>query len=222
MAGRMIEYAANGGTAQGYLAEPAPGQGSGKGVIVIQEWWGLVPHIREVADRFAAAGFIALAPDFWDGQQTKKPDEAGRLFMALNVEDATKKLRGAAAALHAHGAKGKLGVVGFCMGGQLALYAAGALPDEIGACADFYGVHPNVKPDYAKIRGPVLLCIGEHDGSVPPATGREIAAKIQAAGGACDLHVFDAGHAFFNDHRPEAYHEASAKKAWELTLQLMG
>src|SRR5262249_48637789 len=94
MAG-MIEDAANGGTAHGYLA----GEGNARGIIVIQEWWGLAPHIKDVADRFAAAGYVALAPDLWDGKLTKAPDEAQRLFMALNIDDAGKKLRGAAAAL---------------------------------------------------------------------------------------------------------------------------
>src|SRR6266567_1705690 len=168
MAGGMIEYGANGGTAHGYLAEP-DGGGNGKGVIVIQEWWGLAPHIQDVADRFARLGYRALAPDLWDGKLTTNPDEAGRMLMALDVDDAAKKLRGAAAALHAHGAHGKLGVVGFCMGGQLALYAATAMPDDIGACVNFYGIHPKVKPDYARLKAPVLAMFGAKDASVTPA-----------------------------------------------------
>src|SRR5215510_480966 len=132
----LIDYAANGGKAKGYLARPE-GAGNGKGLIVVQEWWGLVPHIQDLADRFAKEGYLALAPDMWDGKKTTSPDEAGRMLMALDIDDAHKKLAGAAAALHANGAKGKLGVIGFCMGGQLALYSACALPKEIGACADF-------------------------------------------------------------------------------------
>jgi carboxymethylenebutenolidase len=214
--GEMIEYAANGGKAHGYLARPE-GAGNGKGVIVLQEWWGLVPHIESVADRFAAAGYVALAPDLWDGKKTRSPDEAGRLFMALNVADAHQKLAGAAAALHAHGAAGKLGVVGFCMGGQLALYSACALPGDIGACVDFYGIHPNVKPDYATLAAPVLLIFGEADGSVTPSNGRELCRVIQGAGKHAEVEVYDGGHAFFNDARPEAFHEASARAAWART-----
>ncbi len=219
MAG-MIEYTANGGTAKGYLA----GEGNRKGIIVIQEWWGLAPHIKDVADRFAAAGYASLAPDLWDGKLTKAPDEAQRLFMALNVDDAGKKLRGAAAALRAHGATGKLGVIGFCMGGALALYAASQMPDDIGACVTYYGVHPAVKPDYAALAAPVLGVYGETDGFVTPDVARGIEKSIVAAGGRCETHIYPApaGHAFFNDARPDAYHEASAKDAWGKTLAFLG
>jgi carboxymethylenebutenolidase len=217
MAGTAIEYRANGGKAMGYLAQPE--QPNGKGVIVIQEWWGLVPHIRDVTDRFAGLGYLALAPDLWDGKQTKSPDEAGRMLMALDIDDASQKLRGAVAALRAHGVAGKVGVVGFCMGGQLALYAAGALPDDIGACVDFYGIHPRVRPDYAAMTAPVLGIFGANDPSVPPAIGEEIARTIRAAGGKCTTHVFPAQHAFFNDTRPEVYDADSSAQAWRLTTE---
>ncbi|HEX8336572.1 MAG TPA: dienelactone hydrolase family protein, partial [Pyrinomonadaceae bacterium] len=93
MAGQMIEFRSNGGSTRGYLSLPEGGRGPG--VVVIQEWWGLVPHIREVADRFAAAGFVALAPDLYHGRAATSPDEAGKLMMALNIEQAEKDLRGA-------------------------------------------------------------------------------------------------------------------------------
>jgi carboxymethylenebutenolidase len=212
--GGMIEYRANGGTAQGYLARPDTG-GVGRGVIVIQEWWGLAPHIKDLAERFARLGYTALAPDLWDGKVTTDPDEAGRMFMALRIDDAARKLSGAVAALHGHGASGKVAVVGFCMGGQLALYAAGALPDHIGAVVDFYGVHPHVRPDYDRIKAPVLGIFGEKDEFVTPAAAREIQANVEAAGGHMESHLYPAGHAFFNDARPEAYHAASAADAWQ-------
>jgi carboxymethylenebutenolidase len=218
--GAKIEYAANGGKAQGYLAKPS-GKGNGKGIVVVQEWWGLVPHIEDVTDRFAAEGYVALAPDLWDGKKTTSPDEAGRMLMALDIDDARKKLSGAIAALHENGADGKLGIVGFCMGGMLALYTACAVPDEIGACVDLYGIHPRIKPDVAKLEAPVLLIIGEHDPSVTPQHGRELVARIEAAGKKVESHVYPAGHAFFNDTRPEAYHEASAKDAWQKTLAFL-
>jgi len=221
MSGGRIEYRANGGKAHGYLARP-DGAGNGKGVIVVQEWWGLMPHIEDIAERFAKEGYVALAPDLWDGKRTTKPDEAGRMLMALNIDDAHKKLAGAAAALHENGSTGKVGAVGFCMGGQLALYAACALPKEIGACVDFYGIHPNVKPRYADLDAPVLLIIGGKDKSVTPAHGKELAAAIQAAGKRATLKVYDEGdHAFFNDARPEVYHEASAKDSWKETLSFL-
>ena len=215
--GGMIEYQANGGKAQGYLARPAAG-GTGKGVIVLQEYWGLVPHIQDICDRFAKEGYTALAPDLFDGTVTKNPDEAFRLLMALNIDEMAKKLSGSVAALHAHGATGKVGIVGFCMGGQLALYAATAQPDAYGAVVDFYGIHPKVAPDYAALKAPVLGFFAEQDGFVTPAAGREIKAHVDKAGGRMDIHVYPGQHAFFNDRRPEVYDKASADDAWHKTL----
>src|SRR5262247_4372868 len=122
MPGKMVSFPTNGHTTQGYLATPPSGKG--RGVIVIQEWWGLVPHIKNVCDRFAAEGFSALAPDMYHGQTASEPDGAGKLFMALNIEQAEKDLRGAASYLAGQSSTAKLGAVGFCMGGQLALFAA--------------------------------------------------------------------------------------------------
>jgi carboxymethylenebutenolidase len=129
MAGQIVQFSSNGGTCQGYLAKPESGRGPG--VVVIQEWWGLVDHIKEVADRLAREGFVALAPDLYHGKSTKSPDEAGKLFMALNIDRAEKDLWGAVRfVLEQKETTGKtLGTVGFCMGGQLSLYAACANAD---------------------------------------------------------------------------------------------
>src|SRR6185503_7134109 len=138
MTRKMVEFASNGSTASGYLSKPASGKGPG--VIVIQEWWGLVDHIKEVADRFAREGFVAFAPDLYHGKTTKSPDEAGKLFMAFNIDGAEKDLRGAIEFLLAQKeTEGeKVGTVGFCMGGQLSLSAACVNPN-VGACVNFYG-----------------------------------------------------------------------------------
>src|SRR5438067_2722778 len=117
--GELVSFKSNGKEAQGYLAIPSSGRG--KGVVVIQEWWGLVPHIKEVADRFAAAGFVALAPDLYHGETTTEPDEAGKKMMALNIEKAAKDMSGAVDAVAERSSGDKVGVVGFCMGGGLAL-----------------------------------------------------------------------------------------------------
>ena len=98
MTGEMITFSSNGGTATGYLAAPA--EGKGPGVVVIQEWWGLVPHIKRVADRFAASGFLALAPDLYRGKATKSPGEAQKLMMAMNIDQAEKDLAGAVSYLN--------------------------------------------------------------------------------------------------------------------------
>src|SRR5215510_5898627 len=151
MAGEIVEFPSNGGTAGGYLAVPASGKGPG--VIVIQEWWGLVPHIKDVCDRFADEGFVALAPDMYHGKSTKSPDEAGKLMMALRIDQAEKDLGAAVQYLLALGSltSKKIGVIGFCMGGALALYTA-TKNQNIGACVVFYGIHPKVKPDFPNLK----------------------------------------------------------------------
>src|SRR5437879_4474746 len=140
MAGKMVDFPSNGGKTNGYLTTPASGRGPG--VLVIQEWWGLVRHIKNVCDRFAAEGFTALAPDMYHGKTASEPDGAGKLFMALNIGQAEKDLRGAVDYLASQSSSQKVGAVGFCMGGQLALYAA-ALNPSVSACVNSSGTHPN-------------------------------------------------------------------------------
>jgi carboxymethylenebutenolidase len=216
--GEMVQFAANGHTTSGYLALPPTDKGPG--LLVIQEWWGLVDHIKRVADRFAAAGFVALAPDFYDGQTTQSPDAAAKLFMALNIDRAAADLRGAADHLLGLSAVPgpRVGTVGFCMGGQLALYAGMALPERIGAAVDFYGIHPKVAIDPTRVTVPVQGHFGSRDGSIPVDGVRDLAAKVNAAGGQFELHVYDADHAFFNDTRPTAHDAAAATLAWDRTL----
>jgi carboxymethylenebutenolidase len=216
MAGSMVKFPSNGGTTDAYLATPASGKGPG--VIVIQEWWGLVGHIKNVCDRFAAEGFSALAPDMYHGQTADEPDGAGKLLVALNIGQAEKDLKGAAAYLGQHSSTKKLGAVGFCMGGQLALFAA-TLNPSIGATVDFYGIHPNVKPDYSKLSGPVLGLFAEKDTFVTPATAREVDAAIKKAGKQSEIHIYpNVDHAFFNDENKAGYDKAAAEDAWRRTL----
>ena len=216
MTGQMVTFASNGGTASGYLATPK--SGTGPGVIVLQEYWGLVPHIKDIADRFAAEGFVALAPDMYHGQIASHPDAAGRQMMALNIAATEQDLQGAATFVKSKSSTKTIGSIGFCMGGQLALYAA-TLNRDFGACVDFYGIHPNVKPDYSKLKCPVLGLFGETDGSVTPQVAHALQTAITQAGGRCDIHIYPkTGHAFFNDTRPEAYDAAAAVDAWTRTL----
>ena len=218
MAGKMVQFPSNGHTTDGYLATPPSGKGPG--VVVIQEWWGLVGHIKSVCDRFAAAGFSALAPDMYHGKTASEPDGAGKLFMALNIEQAEKDLRGAVKYLGGHSSTAKLGAVGFCMGGQLALFAA-TLNPSVGACVNFYGIHPNVKIDPSRLRGPVQAHFGKQDGYVKEDDARALVAAIEKAGKKVEAHFYDAGHAFFNDARPEAYDAAAAKTAGDRTLAFL-
>jgi carboxymethylenebutenolidase len=220
MQGQMIEFRANGRMTPGYLNAHA---GTGSGLIVVQEWWGVVDHIKQLADRFAAEGFIALAPDLYHGKQTKSPDEAGKLLMALNIAEAATDLRGAADYLLALPSvrPKKVGAVGFCMGGQLALFAAQEHPDRISAAVNFYGIHPKVPIDPAKLRVPVLAHFGRGDQSVKEADARALAARYQAAEASFEAHFYDAGHAFFNDARPQVFDQPSADLAWQRTLDFL-
>jgi carboxymethylenebutenolidase len=219
MPGREVEFQSNGGRDNGYLSAP-PG-GTGPGILVIQEWWGLNSHVRDVADRFAAEGFVALAPDLYHGKETREPDEAGKMMMALNVQQAAKDLRGAATYLLGEGgATGpRVGVVGFCMGGMLALYAGTVAPEQVGAVVDFYGGHPNVKPDYAELQAPVLGLFAEKDDFVTPQVARGLQTQLQGLGKQIEIHVYPGvDHAFFNDERPEVYAPQAAADAWRRTL----
>jgi len=219
MAGTLVQFPANGKTRSGYLAMPS-GRG-GPGVIVIQEWWGLVDHIKDVADRFAREGFVALAPDLYHGQQTKSPDEAGKLMMALKIDDVEKDLRGAIDYLLARAeVQGKrVGTVGFCMGGQLSLYAA-CLNPKVGASVDFYGVHPNVTPKLAQLQAPVLGFFAEKDAFVTPEVARTLERQLKGAGKQAEIHIIPGvDHAFFNDTRKEVYHPKHAEECWTTMVQ---
>ena len=221
MPGERVEFGSNGSKAQAYLATPATG--GGPALIVIQEWWGLVAHIKAVADRFASAGFVALAPDLYRGESTAKPDEAGRLMMALDIERAVRDLDGAVRYLLARPgvAPKRVGVVGFCMGGQLAL-AAGCKNASVAAVVDFYGVHPNVTLDFSTLRAPVLGLFGERDSFVTPDVAHALERALGEAGAAVDFHIYpDAEHAFFNDTRADVYHPEAALDAWTRTLAFL-
>lgn len=217
----MIEFQSNGGTAQGYLSLPEGGKGPG--VVVIQEWWGLVPHIRDVADRFAAEGFVALAPDLYHGDVARSPDEAGKMMMALNIEQTEKDLRGAIQyLLNQEATTGeRVGTVGFCMGGALSLYAA-SKNRQVGACVVFYGIHPKVKPDFDNLSAPVIGLFAERDQSVPPDAVRALEETLKEHGKQVETHIYPGtDHAFFNDTRPEVYDADAAADAWRRTIEFL-
>ncbi|MCV3216973.1 dienelactone hydrolase family protein [Plectonema radiosum NIES-515] len=222
MKGRMIEFnTSNGQVFSGYLSIPE--KGKGPGAIVLQEWWGLVDHIKQVCDRLAAFGFTALAPDMYKGEQTDSPDQADRLMMALGIDESEQILQGAIKALLANQActSKKVGTVGFCLGGQLSLYAAAADPDMVSACVDFYGIHPNVNPPIENIKAPVLGFFGEKDPYVTMEAVRELKKNLDDAGKTAIFYTYpDADHAFFNDTDPN-YHQQAAEDAWRHLRQFL-
>jgi carboxymethylenebutenolidase len=216
--GERVSFKSNGGTCEGYLAD-----GGGPGVIVIQEWWGLVPHIEDVADRFAAEGFTALAPDLYHGRASFEPDEAGKLMMALNLGEAGKDLTGAVDFLQQRTGRSKIGVVGYCMGGGLTLVLATLRPDAVAAAAPYYGVIPwaDAQPDWSKLSATVVGEYAEKDGFAGPDAVRALEAQLRDLGKDVTLHVHaGADHAFFNDTRSDVYDATASALAFGRTLEL--
>lgn len=221
MTSSMVEFPADGRNATGYFSLPASGHGPG--LLVIQEYWGLVDHIKQVADRFAAAGYVALAPDLFRGESASGPDDAGRRLMELDIPNVSRELGGAANYLLAHAAvtPKKVAAVGYCMGGKLALYAAGEYPESICAVVDYYGVHPKAEPRLDRISGPVQTHFAEHDDFIPTEQALDLVARLRAAGVEVEDYLYDAKHAFFNDHRPEVYDAEKAELSWTRTLAFL-
>ena len=217
--GDKVEFAANGTTANGYLAEPA-GEGPFPGVVVLQEWWGLVPEIEGVCDRFAGEGFVALAPDLFHGETTDQPDEAQQKLMALSMDEAEKEMRGAVRFLLDHPKNnGQVGSVGFCMGGGLSVWAAATNPD-IGAAVTYYYVMPHGKPDFSQIQAPVQGHFGTADDFISVDDAKALEEEIRAGGNEVEFHFYEgAGHAFSNEeNRIGTYNPEHAKTAWGRTV----
>lgn len=218
--GQRVTFPSNSHSCQGYLALPSAG--NGPAVVVIQEWWGLVPHIEDLVERFAREGFVAIAPDLYHGKTTKSPDEAGKMLMELDVERATAEISGAGAYVlqRPECTSKKYGVVGFCMGGALAQHVA-THDANAGAAVSFYGGFKKVDTRWENLSASLLLIYGENDQGVPPEQGRELASKLQKLGKNVELVVYPgANHAFFNDTRPEVYKQDAAADAWRRTLEL--
>lgn len=208
------------GGSRGYLAEPtAPAKG---GVVLMQEWWGIVPHIKNVAERFAEQGYVCLAPDFYDGKETTEPDEAQKMLLELQMDKAEALIASAASLLvDRDDVSAPVAAVGFCMGGGLALLA-GSASDDIGVTVGFYPAiyWPDYNPDLTKYAGKTALVhAAEEDGGSQTEKLLGLAGGITSAGGSYTAYDY-AGthHAFFNDERPEVYDAAASALAWERTL----
>ncbi len=217
--GEIIEFPSNGSTAEGYLAVPEGG--SGPGIVVIQEWWGLVDHIKDVCDRFAAAGFVALAPDLYHGASTTEPDEAGKAMMAMKMDRAALDMGGAVDEVARRSGADRVGVIGFCMGGGLALVLATQRPDKVTAVVPCYGIipWPDAQPDYTSMSAAVLGHYAEKDGFFTPEAAEALASQLREMGKSIEIHIYPGtDHAFFNDTRPDVYDGAAAGLLWERTV----
>jgi carboxymethylenebutenolidase len=220
--GETVTFPSNGSEGQGYLAVPAAG--SGPGVVVIQEWWGLNDQIREVCDRFASEGFTALAPDLYRGAVTSEPDEAGKLMMSLNVDRAAKDMVGAVDFLVAHPAVSSsgVGVTGYCMGGALALRLATMRPASVRAVAPYYGVvgWPQSPVDWSRLDCKVQGHYAEQDDFASPEAVAALADEIRAHGKQVEIFTYPGTeHAFTNHHRPDVHHDEATEQAFARTLE---
>ena len=217
-----VTFPSNGNTAHGYLRVPE--SGSGPGVIVIQEWWGLTTHIADICDRLAREGFVALAPDLYGGPTTHDAAEAKEMLISMPVERATRDLSGAVDFLLEQDSvtSEKAGVIGFCMGGGFALGLAAERSDHVAAAVPFYGM-----PKDAAIASSISCAVqghyGEQDGSIPVDAVQALFKQLEGVGDApAELHVYPAGHAFLNDENLiGTYDPEAAKLAWSRAVEFL-
>ncbi len=216
-----VRFGAKGGSdIAGEIAEPS-GTEKAPALVLIQEYWGINGHVKSLADRLASQGFLVVAPDLYHGKIAKDAAEAGQLMTALDTAAAMTEIAAAVAYLKEHPrGNGKVGVIGFCMGGALAFAAACHL-EGLSAVVPFYGTPPADKVDYTKVTAPILAHFAKNDEWATVAKAEAIKKELDAQGKPMQLEVYDAGHAFVNDTRPEAYDEKSAKLAWQRTIDFL-
>jgi carboxymethylenebutenolidase len=213
-----LRYAAAGRSVAAHVALPAAGRGPG--VVVLHEAWGLDDHVRSVCARLAREGFVALAPDLFDGRLARDVAEASRLVAGLEASRVRADLDGAVHALLSHAALDgpKVGALGFCMGGHFAL-VAGSRNRRVGAVVDFYGLFDAPPLELAGLEAPVLAIFAEHDEFIAADAIERLRRELRAAGKAASVQV-EPGvhHGFMNDTRPDRFDAAAAAKGWERLL----
>ena len=218
-----VELKGNGDGAYAYVAQPDD-NAKHPGVVLIQEWWGIEPHIRDLAHKLAAEGFVVAVPDLFHGKVVTEPDEAQKMVMMIagNIDKAAREIIGALETVKAmpNVEPKKLGLMGFCVGGMLTLVVASRYPD-LGAVVAFYPGGYDPKPeDVAKVNAPVLAFYGSRDQSVPLEQVRKIERMYKGAGKDITVKVYDAGHAFINpDHGMG--NEKAAAEAWPLAVNFL-
>jgi carboxymethylenebutenolidase len=216
---QTVEFRSNGSTASGYFVTPPAG--SGPGVLVIQEWWGLDPGIKEMAERLGAAGFVALAPDLYHGElaQHDEMDKAARLMQSLPPDRAARDMSGAIDYLSSHSAvtSDSIGVVGFCMGGLLSFLIAAGRPDKVKAVVPFYGFPTGAaEPDWSRLTATIRGHMAENDDHFPPEQARALEARLRRMGKDVTFTIYPGtGHAFMGPHDAlGTLDEALAARIW--------
>lgn len=195
-----------------------PANNATAAVILIQEWWGINDHIRDIAGRYAKEGFVCVAPDLFRGRLAKNAEEAANLMKALAIEDGLETIQQTIAETRRAYKVEKVGITGYCMGGTFTLRAACEI-SELAAAAPFYGDIPE-QNILKQLRVPTLFIAGKRDAWINP---KKVNGLIEAAR-KYDLPVevvsYDADHAFFNDTRPQVYDADAAADAWRRVLEL--
>lgn len=218
-----VDLKINGDGAYAYVAQPDD-DAKHPGVVLIQEWWGIEPHVRGLAQKLAADGFVVAVPDLYHGKVATEPNDAMKMYMMLtnNVDTAAKEIIGTLETLKAMSSvePKKLGLIGFCVGGFLT-YTVAARYNNLAAAVPFYGGGYDPKPDeVAKVNAPVLAVYGSRDDGIPMAQIEKIERMYKEAGKDLTVKVYDAGHAFLNpDHGMG--NEAAAAEAWPLAVNFL-
>lgn len=210
---QRVTFPSSAGEASGVLVTP-DGTGKPPGVVVLQEWWGINEQIQAVAQRYAAAGFVAVVPDLYHGKLAKDADEAGALMKALDFGKAVQEIAGAVAYLRER-SNGKVAVTGYCMGGALS-FASAVNIRGLAAVVPFYGLPGDL--DWSKIDAPVQAHFATHDDWATVAGAQKIKDAVKVP---MELHVYDAQHAFCNERRPEVYNPEAAKQSWDRALAFL-
>jgi len=225
--GQMVEFGVNGTTAGGYLAVPE--SGSGAGVVVLQEWWGLVPQIKSVCDRLAERGYVALAPDLYHGDiaEHTEMDKAGELMTTLPPDRAARDMSGAIDYLLGHDAcsSSTVGVTGFCMGGMLTLRIAALEGDRVSVAAPFYGAPlGDDSMDWSGLTAKVEGHFAETDDFFPPEAVTALGEQLRGMGKDVAFHIYaGTGHAFTNEEDPlGTFNQEATGTAFGRALELLG
>jgi carboxymethylenebutenolidase len=223
---QTVEFRSNGHTASGYLVTPL--SGTGPGILVVQEWWGVDWGIKKSAERLAAAGFVTLVPDLYHGEiaQHTEMDKASHLMESMPPDRAARDMSGAIDLLASHASvRGRgIGVVGFCMGGMLAWIIAVNRSDKVRAVVPFYGFpQGDMEPDWSMLNAKVRGHMAEHDSFFGPDAARALAAKLKGMGKDVQLTVHDGtGHAFMGPHNALGTHDAAlAEQIWPEVTQFL-
>lgn len=222
LADRMVSYPSDGVTVTAYLVGPKP-KGKYPAVIIVQEWWGLNEHMKDIARRYAREGYAAIVPDLYSRlghKVTADPNEAGKLMQSLQEADGLKDLNATVTYLKTLDTvdSGRIGITGFCMGGSYALMLP-CVNRDIKAALPFYGQVPNPDTPLKNLAAPVLYIYGEEDGWITKADVQRLREALRKYNKPGEVKTYPgAPHAFFNDTRKDVYRPADAEDAWKRTL----